>query len=79
LGSREGASVMARVKMITRVSGTRDGVDWPPRGGELDVPANEAADLVAAGYAVAVESAPESAAVDTKPTKRAAAKPEKRG
>jgi hypothetical protein len=70
---------MARVKMIVGMSGTRDGVDWPPRGGELDVPADEAADLVRAGYAVAVESAPESAAVDTKPAKRASAKPEKRG
>ncbi len=60
------------------MSGTRDGVDWPARGGECDLPAGEAADLIAAGYAVAVPVV-ESAAVDTKPSKRAAARPEKRG
>ncbi len=71
---------MARVRMIVGISGTRNGEEWPPKGAELTVPDAEAADLVAANLAVTVDApAVESAAVDTKPAKRAAAKPEKRG
>lgn len=34
-----------RVVMRVQISGTRDGQDWPPIGGELTVPAFEAASL----------------------------------
>lgn len=51
---------MARVKMLARLSGTRDGEPWPDLGEELDVPADEAATLEALGHAelVAGASAP---------------------
>jgi len=45
-----------RVKMKYQVSGTRDGVDWPPIGDELDVPDLEGAELCASGIAEAVAS-----------------------
>jgi len=47
---------MAIVKMLTRVSGTRNGVDWPERGDTLEVSADEAATLVAIGVAVATDA-----------------------
>ena len=59
---------MASVKMVQRVSGTRDGVAWPDVGGVLEVSAEEAEGLVAAGVAEAVESSKPS-----KPSKKAAA------
>lgn len=40
-----------RVKMKVGMTGTRDGVDWPPAGGCVDLPADEAAHLCAAGLA----------------------------
>ena len=70
---------MARVKMLVGISGTRNGQDWPPRGGEIALPDGEAGDLVAAGYAELVSTVVESAAVDTKPARRKAAPAEKRG
>ena len=68
---------MAIVKMLTRVSGTRNGVDWPERGGTLEVSADEAATLVAIGVAVAEDAdgtEPEAAAVDLDGVENAAAK-----
>ncbi len=47
-----------RVVMRVRISGTRDGADWPPVGGELDLPDREAVELIAAGYAAPVPDAP---------------------
>lgn len=61
---------VARVRMVVGLSGTRNGADWPPIGGEVTLPDSEAADLVAAGLAVAVAAPVESAAVDTKPVTR---------
>lgn len=73
---------MAAVRMLVSLSGTRDGVEWPPIGGVLVCPDQEAADLAASGYAVAVEKAApvveradvtpavETAAVAPKATKR---------
>lgn len=60
---------MPVIRMLGRVSGTRDGVDWPARGELLTVDQVEAEHLVAAGLAVLVDelgSAPvvESAAVE---------------
>lgn len=40
-----------RVRMRVAMSGTRDGADWPPLGGTIDLPDAEAADLCAAGLA----------------------------
>lgn len=48
-----------KVRMLVTISGTRNGVDWPPAGSEVDLPAHEASDYIAAGLAAAV--APETA------------------
>jgi len=45
---------MPLVKMVARISGFRDGVEWPERGGLLEVSDLEAADLVRIGLAVVV-------------------------
>lgn len=71
-----------RVKLLVNVSGTRDGVEWPARGSEVDLPEAEARDMVAAGLAAACEAA--AAPVAKKASKPAAKKavapePEKRG
>lgn len=48
------------VTMIRKVSGTRDGVDWPDPGDSIDVPDEEAASLIDNGLAKAAdEPAPE--------------------
>jgi hypothetical protein len=72
---------MPTIRMLRLLSGSRDGVEWPPIGGTLDVPASEADDLERLGVAervnakstIAPESAaapePETAAV-TKPTRQ---------
>lgn len=65
---------MAIVKMLTRVSGTRNGEDWPERGELLDVSADEAATLVANGLAVA-GAAKEAATVDITEVETATVKP----
>ena len=56
-----------RIEMLTTFSGTRDGIDWPERGGIIDLPDLEAAELVAQGHALKVskpEPKVETAAVD---------------
>lgn len=40
-----------RVRMKVTLSGTRNGSDWPPAGGTVDLPDEEAADLVSGGLA----------------------------
>lgn len=42
---------MAKIEIVARISGTRDGADWPAPGGSLTVPDDEAADLVKLGFA----------------------------
>lgn len=37
--------------MVAQISGTRDGVDWPDAGGEIDLPKDEAEQLIAARLA----------------------------
>lgn len=66
---------MSKVVLVARISGTRDGVEWPAPGGELDVPAEEAAQLQAAGLARIVElkagkSAPEKAVAPKAETRK---------
>jgi len=76
---------MALVKMKVQISGSRNGQDWPPRGGLLEVPDDEAQTLVHTGIAEPAEleaaeleagggsgSGVESAALDTAPAKRRA-------
>lgn len=46
---------MAKIEIVARISGSRDGVDWPAVGETLTVPAEEAADLVRLGFARIVE------------------------
>jgi hypothetical protein len=43
---------MAKVTMISQVSGTRNGVRWPDVGGTLEVGDSEAVGLIASGLAV---------------------------
>ncbi|MFG2747246.1 hypothetical protein ACGFY0_45345 [Streptomyces chartreusis] len=40
-----------RVRMKASLSGTRDGLAWPPAGQTVDLPEEEAAHLVSAGLA----------------------------
>ena len=74
--------------MRARITGTRNGVEWPAPGEPVDLPQDEAELLVANGLAVADESKPaktaavETAAVEapetattTKPRARKAAAP----
>ena len=46
-----------RVRMKATLSGTRDGAEWPERGGTVDLPDDEAAHLIAAGLAEAGDGA----------------------
>ncbi len=48
-----------RVQMKTKIGGYRDGVEWPEKGGVIDVPAHEAQGLIANGYAEAFDHEPE--------------------
>jgi hypothetical protein len=52
------------VKMRARISGTRNGADWPEVGGTVDLPDAEAVDMLNAGLVepaeVVVEAAIES-------------------
>lgn len=45
-----------KVRMKEQILGTRDGVAWPPAGGEIELPDHEAKKLCAAGSAVPVDS-----------------------
>ena len=42
---------MSSIKLKIQISGTRDGVEWPEPGTVIDVPAEEAASLIAIGAA----------------------------
>lgn len=43
------------VRMLITISGLRDGEPWPPAGGTVTLPAAEAAQVIANGYATPVE------------------------
>ena len=43
-----------RVTLTTFISGTRNGEAWPEVGSVIDLPADEAQDMIANGYAEAV-------------------------
>lgn len=64
---------MAMVRMLVSISGTRDGQDWPARGGLLEVADAEAVALVSGGLAEQVVPEPgvvETASLDARPTAR---------
>ncbi|MER8042714.1 hypothetical protein [Streptomyces sp. NPDC094032] len=50
-----------RVRMRVQISGTRDGAEWPERGGTIDLPDDEAEQLIRYGAAEADEPAPDDA------------------
>jgi len=52
------------IEMVATITGTRDGVEWPARGGRLTCPEGEAADLIAAGLAREIEGAPAKVAAE---------------
>jgi len=63
-----------RVLMCVPISGSRNGADWPPVGGTIDLPADEAEHLCAAGLAIpAAAPEPEKAAAPKPRSKRPAA------
>jgi hypothetical protein len=44
------------VKLIGTMTGTRDGVDWPPIGSTIDLPADEAIALCGSNMAIPVNA-----------------------
>lgn len=40
-----------KIQIVAQISGTRNGADWPAVGGVIDVPADEAAQLISTGLA----------------------------
>lgn len=54
-----------RVRMLRHISGSRNGIEWPPAGGELDLPDSEAADLIANRYAEPTEETDATTTDDT--------------
>lgn len=67
-----------KIRMRARISGTRDGADWPDAGGTISLDDAEADALVAAGMAVPVRAADDvetavssDADVETRPARRA--------
>ncbi len=48
---------MPKVKMLIKLSGSRNGDDWPDAGDTLEVSKDESANLLANGYAEAVKAA----------------------
>lgn len=52
------------ITMRRQISGTRDGVDWPAPGESIDLPDDEAAQLIALGHAVVPGEEPAPEAID---------------
>lgn len=53
------------VQMRVKISGTRDGVDWPEKGTIIDLPDDEARALIVAGLAKEATDADLTSAPDT--------------
>lgn len=47
-----------KIKMLTRIEGTRNGVRWPEAGTVIELPDGEAADLCSTGLAEPVAEPP---------------------
>lgn len=58
-----------KVKMLVSITGTRNGADWPQRGGFIDLPIAEAHDMIAAGLCAVVEggTAPDASTTPATP------------
>jgi hypothetical protein len=57
-----------KIRLRVDVSGTRNGVPWPPRGSVIDLPDDEAVQYCAGGMAIPVaEPEPVETAVDPEP------------
>lgn len=72
-----------KIEMCTRISGTHNGEDWPSIGEVIDLPDEEARDMIAAGLARAAETAtapePETPEVEVEePETATAPEPEKK-
>jgi len=63
------------VRMLEHIAGSRDGNRWPPRGGIIDLPTEEAHALIAHGYAQPIPPA-ESAAFGSRSDGEAPEAPE---
>ena len=63
------------VRMTAGLTGTRNGQDWPPPGGTIELDDDEASDLVAAGLAVTVEGVERADVVAAESAMVAPAKP----
>lgn len=61
-----------KIRMLTAISGTIDGQEWPAIGGVIEVADHVGADMIANRFAE-VDGTVETAAVD--PVKETAAKP----
>lgn len=48
-----------KVRMKHKISGTRNGVEWPNAGVVVNVPDDEAENLIKHGYGEAVDEKPE--------------------
>jgi hypothetical protein len=46
-----------KIRMLVTMTGTRNGAEWPPKGGEIDLPDGEAKDLCRGGLAEQVSAA----------------------
>lgn len=53
-----------RVEMLIHITGTRNGEDWPPVGGVIDLPDHEARRMIDVGYAKEATSATKTADSD---------------
>lgn len=42
------------IKMFVKISGTRNGEDWPEAGGTIELPEDEARNLISNGWAMEV-------------------------
>ena len=69
---------MTEVRMIVPISGTRNGQRWPAPGGTVDLPAEEAAAMTAAGMARPVTDTVETAGAPEASETADAPKPRRR-
>lgn len=61
---------MAKIEITARISGTRNGVEWPTVGETLSVPDDEAADLVKLGFAKVLPKVAERAVAPKAETRK---------
>lgn len=64
-----------RVRMLHKISGTYGGGEWPDRGGEIDLPEDEALSLLRSRMAEAVETPAQVETATAKPRATTRRKP----